>query len=306
MSLIDGIVADTRVRLAERMRQRPEGELRAMINDAPRAKISFREAIRQPPFRLIAEIKRRSPSSGWMDGANVDAALRVYHDTPSVAAVSILTDQDHFGGSLEELWRARSATDKPILRKDFILDEYQVLEARAFGADAVLIMSGLHAADPQKAARLVSTAKSLGMDVLFELGMTRDAVDAQRVLILDDDVVWGINSRRFETSALRAMSRLGSLIGSELSVKTSVHAELVHRVPVGQPAVAESGISDPGYLHNLRDLGYCAALIGTAFLKKGTNVAQVVPTYDREISGMIGQRHEAGRTLGSRSPVPTG
>jgi indole-3-glycerol phosphate synthase len=241
-----------------------------------------------------------------MDEANVKSALRVYNDTASVAAISILTDQDHFGGSLEELWQARRATDKPILRKDFILEEYQVLEARAFGADAVLIMSGLHASDPRKAAGLVSTAKSLGMDILFELGMTRDAVDAQRALMRDDDVVWGINSRRFETSRLRARSRIGTFFGSELSVSTGIHADLRRIVPDGQMPVAESGIRDPSYLHSLRELNYCAALIGTAFLKKGANLAEVVASFDREIARMVTQRQDASQPLSSRSPVPTG
>jgi indole-3-glycerol phosphate synthase len=305
MSLIEVITTATRSRLAERQHKVTVADLRARIADAPRAKTTFRDAITRPPLTLIAEIKSRSPSSGSMDETNVSNALQAYDGAVAVAAISILTDEDHFGGHLEDLWRARQGTSKPILRKDFILNEYQVLEARAFGADAVLIMSGLHTADPHKAAALVSLAKELRMDVLFELGMNTSGIEAQRKLIGDAEVIWGINSRRFNTSPARLRSRIGVAFGRELSTDNGVHSELRKMIPDGQVAVAESGISSPSYLRELQKLGYQSALIGTAFLKKGVRVASEVAAYDREVASMGDKTETANQPLRSRLPVPT-
>jgi indole-3-glycerol phosphate synthase len=304
MSLIETILVDTKARLAERKSKRPVAELRSMIHGAARAPDTFANAIRSKPFSIIAEVKRRSPSSGRMDETNVQEALGVYDATASVSAVSILTDEDHFGSGLEDLRRARAQTTKPLLRKDFIIDEYQVFEARAFGADAILIMSGLHSEDAGKAAGLIELARSLGMDVLFEIGMMHAGLQEQQRLIRGDAVVWGVNSRRFNTSRVRVMSRVGSLIGKELSTDISVHAELRSLIPEGQLAVAESGINAPAYLSQLRSGRYNAALIGTAFLKKGVKVSEVVGAFDQEIashrSTLGGPRHASG------FPVPTG
>jgi len=277
MSLIDTILADTRARLEARKQQRSRSDVASMASGAPRGRISFRAALEARPFSLIAEVKRRSPSGGKMDEANTAQALPIYDATPAVAAISILTDEDHFGGSLEDLRQARSRTEKPLLRKDFIVDEYQVLEARAFGADAVLIMSGLHVDDPGRAAGLIEMARGLGMDVLFEVGMMGlQGLTAQRALMRDDAVIWGVNSRRFSVGTAK-----------DLSTDTDVHRELRPSIPEGQTMVAESGIDDPRYLRELRGMAYRGALIGTAFLKKGVDVAEVVGAFDREVAELV-------------------
>jgi len=306
MSLIDAILVDTKARLAERKRKRPVAELRSMIPDAAKAASTFVDAIRSKTFSIVAEIKRRSPSGGRMDEANILEALGVYDATASVSAVSILTDEDHFGNSLEDLRWARKRTDKPLLRKDFIVDEYQVLEARAFGADAVLIMSGLHSDDPARAVGLIDLARSLGLDVLFEIGMTRTGLQEQRKLIRDSSVVWGVNSRRFNTSPVRAASRLGAFIGKDLSTDTDVHRDLRSLIPDGHLSIAESGINAPAYLNSLRTMRYNAALIGTAFLKRGVNVSDVVASFDQEIGSHRRTLNEDGQRRASRFPVPTG
>jgi indole-3-glycerol phosphate synthase len=289
MSLIDDIVRASRKRLDERKSRTPLDEVRKKAGDAPRAGAGFRASLEARPFSLIAEVKPRSPSGGAMDPSNVEDALAVYDATSSVAAISILTDTDYFDSSPERLALARPRTSKPLLRKDFIVDEYQVWEARACGADAVLLMAVLYDESPSRAADLFELARDLGMDVLFELGMDGDG--ASRVA-LPDAPVWGINSRRFQTSALKVRSRIGSAIGTrvfgDLSIDSSSHAKLRGLVPEEKIAVAESGISEPKDLHALVELQYRAALVGTAFLRKGAKVAETVRAFDEEVTRLVG------------------
>jgi indole-3-glycerol phosphate synthase len=283
-SLIDSIVKQVEKRVQERKHLLPMEELRARAADAKRASVGFRDSLASKPFSLVAEIKRKSPSSGEMDPANVADALSVYDSKGSISAISILTEEDYFAGSLDDLRRARERTSKPILRKDFIVDEYQVWEARASGADAILLMAGLHQLVPGRAERLLGLAQSLGMAVLFELGMNEDSDRP-----IAGATICGVNSRRFETSALQVRSRLGRLIGAELSIDSDKHRVLRALIPDGQLAVAESGIDDPSRLRALFDMKYNAALIGTAFLKKGVKVADVVRDFDEEVGRLLAQ-----------------
>jgi indole-3-glycerol phosphate synthase len=287
-------------------------DLRAMAAGAKRGRTTFRAAVSSAPFSIIAEIKRSSPSSGPMSPANVKDALPVYNAAASVSAISILTDEDHFGNTLEDLSQARQRTDKPLLRKDFIEDEYQVLEARAYGADAILIMSGLHAKHPGRAAELVGLARSLEMDVLFELGMMSVSELRKHIATIPpEDVIWGVNSRRFEQRAftpLQIRRRIVEAFGGEFRVDTDVHGELRDLLPTGTTAVAESGIKEPKYLGRLMALNYSAALIGTAFLKNGVQVANVVREFDAEVSAMVASAPSkafAGSLRASGFPSPT-
>jgi indole-3-glycerol phosphate synthase len=281
-SLIDSIVKRVEKRLQDRKRVLPLEELRTMAAGAKRAPVGFRKALEAKRFSLVAEIKKKSPSSGEMDATNVAQALSVYDSKASISAISILTEEDYFGGSLDDLRRARELTSKPILRKDFIVDEYQVWEARASGADAVLLMAGLHEHEPRRATRLLDLARSLGMDVLFELGMNGDSDRP-----IAGATICGINSRRFETTSLQVRSRLGRLIGAELSIDSDKHRLLRPLIDEGRLAVAESGIDDPSRLKALFEMRYDAALIGTAFLKKGVKVAEVVRDFDEEIGNLL-------------------
>jgi indole-3-glycerol phosphate synthase len=284
MSLIKDILSESGKRLAERQRKVPLSELQRRAADAPRAIAGFRDALEASDFSIIAEIKAASPSSGAMDPANVRAALEIYGETDSVSAISILTDEDYFGGSLERLWFARQRTTKPILRKDFIVDEYQVWEARAHGADAVLLMADLYRDEPGKLARIFELVRSLGMDALFELGM-RTAVNPLSV-VPADAMIWGVNSRRFHTTKLQVRSTIGRLLGKELSIDADAHGALRPQIPNGKIAVAESGIQDPADLNRLFKIRYRAALIGTAFLKQGSSVASVVGAFDEKLREM--------------------
>ncbi len=280
MSLIQDILKASARRLAERRAKLPEAELRARAAVAPRASMTFREALQAQKFSIIAEHKRRSPSGGAMDAANVSNALAVYRDTPSISAISVLTDQDYFEGSLEDLQRARKSTNKPLLRKDFIVDDYQVWEARACGADAILLMAALHADDGPRMLRLFELATSLGMDVLFEIGMSEAPIEEQCRIIPNAATIVGVNSRRFKT----ATATLGSFLGKDLSTDQDRHRALRSCIPDGKLAVAESGIHQPPEVRTLQALRYNAALIGTAFLKGPESVANVVAGFQRELS----------------------
>jgi indole-3-glycerol phosphate synthase len=284
MSLIDDILAASGKRLAERKRAVPLGEMQKRAADAPRAIVSFRAALETAPFCMIAEVKAASPSSGAMDPANVESALAIYDATPSITAISILTDEDYFKGSLERFEKARQRTKKPLLRKDFIVDEYQVWEARAHGADAVLLMADLYKDEPGRLAHMFEVVRSLGMDALFELGMK--SVASSSGVVPSGAEVWGINSRRFNTSKLQVRSTVGRLFGTELSIDEGAHRELRSLIPGGKIAVAESGIHERADLRRLFALDYRAALIGTAFLKKGASVATIVGGFDEEVRAM--------------------
>lgn len=145
--LFETILKGTRTRLMERAAKVSLGEVKRAASDAPPVR-SFAEALRRTPFSVIAEHKQRSPSGGNMAPENVAQAYRAYN-VDWISAISVLTDVDHFQGEVSELDRARRACgNKPILRKDFIIDEYQIYEARAHGADAVLLMAALRADDP--------------------------------------------------------------------------------------------------------------------------------------------------------------
>jgi indole-3-glycerol phosphate synthase len=285
MSVISEILKAAEDRMQERMKLRPLAEVKAAAADAPRASPSFREELARVPFSVVAEIKRRSPSTGPMDPSNVDRALDVYGTCPAVSAISILTNQDHFGNALADLQEARKRTSKPLLRKDFILHEYQVWEARAAGADAILLMAGL-LDDATRARDLFDLARSLGMDALFEIGMGARPIDEQAMLVPAAADIWGINSRRFSSSRLRLRATLGKLIGKDFWTNRSRHRDLLRFLPPGRIAVAESGIHVPADLHELAQLGYRAALIGTAFLRQGADVQAVVSAFAAEVAAI--------------------
>lgn len=250
-----------------------------MAADAPPVR-SFRDAL-CGGFGIIAEIKARSPSAGEMDRANVGRAAKVYEHAPGVSALSILTQESHFGGSVADLSSLRAQVSKPILRKDFITDEYQVWEARAFGADAILLMASLFSGpDGGRPLReLLLLAHELGMKCLVEIGMGGVRVPEMAAAIPDEADIWGANSRTFHGSRLRVRARIGRLLGRDLTTSGARHRLLRREIPPGRIAVAESGIDRAEQLWDLAGMGYNAALIGTAFLRSGRTVEDVVQSF---------------------------
>jgi indole-3-glycerol phosphate synthase len=287
MSVLGTIVESTRARVAERRRTRPIEDLYARLRDAPPVR-SLHDAL-VGGFGVIAEHKRRSPSGGASDPENLRAAYATYAEVPWIVAVSVLTDEPYFDGSIDDLGVARERVSKPILRKDFIVDDYQVVEARAFGADAILLMASVLFSEPATLRRLYEHARALGLDVLVELGMTERRIEDLVAVVPEQARIWGINARQFAKrrdgaeSAGSASSDGAFAPGAKHDLPTDLGAHVDHRrlIPAGKLAVAESGIHRAPELSAARAAGYDAALIGTAFLSAERRIADVVDDLGR-------------------------
>lgn len=238
MSVLDEIVAKTRERVSERRRTRPIEEV---IAERAPARRPFGEALARPGVNVIAEFKRRSPSRGLLRGdLTVEATTRAY-EVAGGAALSILTEQDYFGGSLDDLRAARTASRSlPVLRKDFVVDSYQVWEARAAGADAVLLIAAALNDDELRA--LLAEAHAARVETLVEV---HDRAELDRALQAEARLV-GVNNRDLKTL--------------EVCLETAL--ALVPEIPDEVVAVAESGIRQGGDVRRLRNAGYDAFLVG--------------------------------------------
>lgn len=241
-TILDRIVADVRARIEP-------GPGRAHADDAPAtrslvASIGARAAAGR--VAVIAEHKRRSPSAGAIaPDVRLERQVRAYAEG-GAAGISILTERDHFGGSLDDLRAARSfGLDVPLLCKDFILEESQLVAARDAGADAVLLLAVLH--DAARLRELVDAAHAAGLEVLAEV---RDADELQRVLATDADLV-GINARDLRT----------------FRVDLEVVERLARTVDASRPVVAESGIRGVDDVARVRRDGASAVLVGELLMR---------------------------------------
>ncbi len=240
---LDHIVPTVRRRLEERKRSLPEAELSAMVR--PKGRRSFAAAMRAPGVSLIAEVKRTSPSKGPIrPGLEVGAVVEAY-ETAGARAVSVLTEQDYFSGSLDDLRTAAAHTRLPVLRKDFILDSYQVLEAHVFGASAVLLIAALLTDEDLRS--LAGLARELEMDVLLEV---HDELELRRALEINE-VLIGINNRDLRTFTV--------------SLDTTVR--LAGSVPPGRMLVSESGIESRDDVERMALHGVDAVLVGEGILR---------------------------------------
>ena len=243
--ILDEIVEETRREVAERRAKVPPARIERLAASAP-APRDFRAALQRPTLAVIAEVKAKSPSAGQLvSGGYRPSAIAETYESAGAAAISVLTQGSRFGGSPDHLAMARRATRLPILRKDFVTEPYQVQEARAFGADAVLlIVAALSEADLRALQELV---RGLGMAALVEVHTTREL---ELALAAGADLV-GINHRNLKT----------------MSVDTGLTARLRPRVPPGVVVVAESGITDAAEARRMRAAGADAVLVGEALLR---------------------------------------
>lgn len=280
-TILDQILVDVREELAQARQQRPLAEVKARLADAPPVR-SFPGALRSA-FGLIAEIKERSPSHGPMRAENVTAAAGAYEQSRIVRGISVLTNAKYFGMAIERLAQVKAATTKPVLRKDFIFDEYQVYEARAFGADAVLLMANLLEAGEMK--HLYGVARELGMEALFECH------DRQQIeQVPAEAVIYGINSRTFDARkntlgvGRYALSALLGRLGSDKDLTIDQgRFELGQFLPPAAIKVAESGVH-PETVAGLRDrLGYDSALVGTSLLTASHGVSRELQAFERAL-----------------------
>jgi indole-3-glycerol phosphate synthase len=244
MNVLDRIVDSTRQDLAQRRRERPlaelERELEGRGEDRP-----FAETLARPGISLIAEHKRRSPSAGLLrEGSTVTEVVEAY-ERGGAAALSILTEHHHFGGSLDDLREARGASDLPILRKDFIVDGYQLYESAVAGADAVLLI--VAALEPPELARLHREALALDLDVLVEV---HDERELEAALAVDAELI-GINNRDL----------------TDFTVDVERTYELLSDIPAGKIVVSESGFSAREQIDALDRVGVDAVLVGETLMR---------------------------------------
>jgi indole-3-glycerol phosphate synthase len=241
---LDDIVDATRSAVARRKRERPLSEIEHDAASRPEG-LPFAEALARPGTSLIAEHKRRSPSAGEIRaGADLAEIARAY-ERGGAAALSILTEEEHFGGSLDDLRAARAASTLPILRKDFTVDPYQLYEAKSAGADAVLLVVG--SLEREDVAELHALAGELGLDALVEV---YDEHELEVALEIDADVI-GINNRDL----------------ADFSVDTGRTLELLADVPAGKVVVSESGISTREQIDELERHGVDAVLVGETLMR---------------------------------------
>lgn len=247
MDILQRILATKREEVAIARRAVPEAlvRARALAVSPPRDFLgAMKRRIAEGRSAVIAEIKKASPSKGVIREHFVPAEIAASYACHGAACLSVLTDRPFFQGAPEYLQQARAACTLPVLRKDFIVDPYQVVEARAWGADCILLI--MDAAPDATLAQLEALARSLGMDVLVE---SHDAGQLERALGLATPLL-GVNNRDLRTFEIRLETTL----------------ELAGRIPAGRLLVAESGIATPEDVRRLRGGKVSAYLVGSAFM----------------------------------------
>ncbi|MGB7481143.1 MAG: indole-3-glycerol phosphate synthase TrpC [Burkholderiaceae bacterium] len=254
----DEVAAAKKVRDLPSLRREAEYGLAAEL--APRGfEAALRQKIATGGAGVIAEVKKASPSKGVLRADFDPAAIAADYAAHGAACLSVLTDVPFFQGAPEYLQRARAACDLPALRKDFMIDPYQVYQARSWGADCILLI--VAALDPGLMAELEACALELGMDVLVEV---HDGAELDAALRLKSSLL-GINNRNLRTF--------------ETSLQNTL--DLLPRIPPSKLVVTESGILAPADVHRMRDAGVHAFLVGEAFMRApqpGAELARLFQT----------------------------
>lgn len=249
--ILSEIVENKKAEIACQKQIVPPGQLRTQAESLERKNRSMKQALAQSPTGIIAEFKRRSPSKGWIAQEAEAAVIPAAYQSAGAAALSILTDEKYFGGNLRDLRTARPTVNLPILRKDFIVDEYQLWQARIAGADAVLLIAAC--LTPERCAELAEQAHTLSLEVLLEIHSPAElAYAACRPDML------GVNNRNLGTfhtdvqNSFRLAEELKRTAGQE----------------AGAPLlVSESGLAQPETAAALRTAGFRGFLIGETFMK---------------------------------------
>ena len=264
--LLEAIVAATRARVNAAIEREPRAALeRRAAARTPNA-AAFAERLSRPgAINVIAECKRRSPSRGVLRVAYEPVAIAIGYERAGAAAISVLTEPGFFDGSLEHLEAVRAAVGVPLLRKDFIVDEYQLLEARAAGADAVLLI--VAALDDRQLTQLSQAAAHLGLAVLVEV---HDADECRRAAATGARII-GVNNRNLRT----------------LQVDLDASRAVADVLPPGAIGVSESGLKTPADLQAMKTLGYQAFLMGERFMVEpdpGLALSGLIESFDAALA----------------------
>ena len=259
MNILDKIIEHKRTEVAERKLLRSEADLRKQ-SYFDRTCFSLIEKLNEPANTgIIAEFKRKSPSKGFInEHANVVEVTAGYASAGAVC-LSVLTDTDFFGGSTADLVAAR-VNQIPILRKDFVIDEYQIIEAKAMGADLILLIAACLSVEELK--KLSAFAVALGLEVLLEL---HDETELDH--ICDDTILVGANNRNLK----------------DFKVDINASLAMARRIPDTKIKIAESGISDPAMIKIFKEAGFRGFLIGETFMKE-SNPALAFDTFAKNIN----------------------
>jgi indole-3-glycerol phosphate synthase len=255
MTILETIFEAKRIRVAAAKRQADINELTRSVMKT-RESHRLRAALEQTGrLNIIAEFKRASPSKGVLNDSADPAATATLYEEGGAAAISVLTEEDHFRGSLDDLRSVRETVSIPVLRKDFIFDEFQVLESAAAGADAVLLIAGF--LDRDRLVHLRQLAEEqLGLDALVEVHTT----DEMRIAADAGATIVGVNNRDLKT----------------FEVSLDVSRDLAKVAPEGAILVAESGLKSRDDLVELRSLGYSGFLIGETLMRDSGALASLI------------------------------
>lgn len=266
-TILDAIVRDKRDEVARRRRETPQTRLEQDCRELPPPR-DFEAALRPPPggVRLIAEVKKASPSRGVLRADFDPTALARAYADHGAAAISVLTDAKYFQGSLEDLGRVRTAVALPLLRKDFTLDDYQLWESRAVGADAVLLIVAI--LEPARLRDLLDAAKGLGLAALVEC---HTAAEVDRALLAGARIL-GLNNRDLRTFETRIQTTL----------------DLLPLIPPGPIVVSESGFERAADVRRVVAAGAHAVLVGETLVRAqdvGAKIAELTMRTGGDMGG---------------------
>ena len=244
MTILDKIIVDKEIEVAERKKLVSIDDLQAYPYFSRKC-ISLKNSLMNSKSGIISEFKRKSPSKGWIHEEADVVEITSGYDEAGAAGISILTDSKYFGGVSEDLMSARPHLNCPVLRKDFMVDVYQLYEAKAMGADVILLIAA--ALSVEKTKELTDKAHELGLEVLLEVHNKEELSHVNENV----DIV-GVNNRNLKT----------------FEVSTDVSFELADLITDGLVKISESGISSPETVKELRKAGYKGFLMGENFMKE--------------------------------------
>jgi len=258
LNILDKIVKQIKVRIDEQKKNLPLEQILKTDFSKPTPN-NFKQALGKPGIQIIAEIKRASPSAGMIDKNFDHLKIAGEYAAADVAAISVLTEGDFFKGSLEILQQVRNHVSLPLLRKDFIVDPYQVYQAKYFGANCILLIASI--LSKQELKDFSQLAKSMDLNVLVEV---HNESELGKALSIDADII-GINNRNLTTF--------------KVDVETSL--KLKEKIPADKITVSESGIKTREQVRELEQAGFDAILIGESLMRTGDKKEKI-----RKLLGM--------------------